>query len=163
MPSITKTLFTLLLATSVALALPTPQLAGEGAAANSILSSTDNGIGYGIEAAEENIAKNICQAKGSADCSTGSNVPAGPGGSGSAPPPPPPKKGPKARRQLDKISNGAQAISNAAGVGSSTSGLTNGLDEVDGSSTSGAANLGAEIGKTEEDTLISLGEAVPRA
>lgn len=30
-------------------ALSVRQLAGEGAAANSILSSTDNGVGYGVE------------------------------------------------------------------------------------------------------------------
>jgi hypothetical protein len=161
MPSITKTLFTLLLATSAALALPTPQLAGEGAAANSILSSTDNGVGYGIEAAEENIANNISQIKCGAGTGAGTGVPAGSGGSGGAPPPPPPKKGPKAR-QLDKVSNGFQAIGNAACVGSSTSGLTTALDDIDGSSTSGAANLGAQIGQAEEDTLISAGKAVPR-
>jgi len=31
-----------------ALAAPVPQLAGEGAAANSILSGTDNAVGYSI-------------------------------------------------------------------------------------------------------------------
>jgi hypothetical protein len=125
MPSLAKTLFTLLLFTSATLALPTPQLAGEGAAANSIFSSTDNGVGYGIEAAEDNIADNISQTKGGS-----TNIPAASGGSGgAAPPPPPPKKGPKAR-QLDKVSNGFQSIGEAAGVGSSTSGMTTELDQV---------------------------------
>jgi hypothetical protein len=39
----------IILFTSGGLAAPVPQLAGEGAAANSILSSTDNGVGFGIE------------------------------------------------------------------------------------------------------------------
>jgi hypothetical protein len=39
----------ILLFTSGVLAAPVPQLAGEGAAANSILSGTDNAVGYGVE------------------------------------------------------------------------------------------------------------------
>lgn len=35
------------------LAVPVPQLAGEGAACDSVLSSTDNGVGYGVENAED--------------------------------------------------------------------------------------------------------------
>jgi hypothetical protein len=46
------------------LAAPVPQLAGEGAAANSILSSTDNGVGFGIENAEDNTANLISSVKG---------------------------------------------------------------------------------------------------
>jgi hypothetical protein len=49
MPSLSKTILALLLTSTTILALPTPQLAGEGAAANSILSGTDNAVGYGIE------------------------------------------------------------------------------------------------------------------
>jgi hypothetical protein len=155
MPSFTKSLITLLL-TTTALALPTPQLAGEGAALNSIFSSTDNGIGYGIKNAEQNLANNVAQLKGSTG-GAGATT-----GSGAAPPPPPPGPGPH-RRQLDKISDGFQTLSSAAGMGDSTKALTNGLDEIDGSSTSGAANLGAEMGSLEESTLESLGNAVPRA
>ncbi|KAH7380126.1 hypothetical protein BKA66DRAFT_442445 [Pyrenochaeta sp. MPI-SDFR-AT-0127] len=142
MPSLSKAIISLVLATAV-LAAPTPQLAGEGAAANSIFSSTDNGVGYGIENAEDNIAGLISGLRG------GANTPAAPG-SGSR------------RRQLDKISNGAQAIGQALGVGSSTSGTTTVLDNVDGDLTSGAANLGAQIGQTEESTLEDLGKAVPK-
>ncbi|KAH4251397.1 hypothetical protein HBI25_227820 [Parastagonospora nodorum] len=152
MPSFT-TLITLLLAGS-AFALPTPQLAGEGAALNSIFSSTDNGIGYAIKNAEQNLAKNVAQLKGSTGGAT-----TGAGGAGA---PPPPGPGPH-RRQLDKISDGFQTLSEAAGLGDATKALTQALDEIDGSSTSGAANLGAEIGSVEESTLISLGKAVPRA
>jgi hypothetical protein len=47
------------------LAAPLPQLAGEGSAADSILTDTDNGVGFGIENAEDNIADNIAQIKGS--------------------------------------------------------------------------------------------------
>ena len=54
MPSINKTILFLGVLSQFALVLaaPIPQLAGEGAACNSILSSTDNGVGYGIENAE---------------------------------------------------------------------------------------------------------------
>ncbi|KAJ8117185.1 hypothetical protein OPT61_g1563 [Boeremia exigua] len=133
----TKTIIALSLLT-LAAALPTPQLAGEGAAANSIFSSTDNGIGFGIENAENNLAGLIGSTKG---------------GAPAAPP---------ARRQLDKISNGFQTMSNAAGTGGSTSSLTGALDTIDGDSTSGAANLGADIGNLEVGTLEAAGNAVPR-
>jgi hypothetical protein len=125
------------------------QLAGEGAAANSILSSTDNGVGYGIENAEDNIANLITSVKG------GSTT-----GGSSAPPPPPP--GPKSRRQADKIANGAKAIGNAAGVGVVTDPVGNAGDSLDGTLTSGAADAGASIGNTEETTLENIGSAVPK-
>ncbi|GAB7323478.1 hypothetical protein MBLNU13_g05925t1 [Cladosporium sp. NU13] len=54
----------IILFASGALAAPVPQLAGEGAAANSILSSTDNGVGYGIEDALDNTANLITSVKG---------------------------------------------------------------------------------------------------
>jgi hypothetical protein len=157
MPSLTKTIITALLLTASALALPTPQLAGEGAALNSIFSSTDNGIGYGIEAVEENLAGNIATLKGTTGSTTGGAT----GGSGASPPPPP-GPGPRSRRQLDKISNGFQAVGNSLGMGGQTSGTTTMLDNLDGELTSGAANLGAQVGSTEENTLIDIGKSVPK-
>lgn len=74
-------------ATTGVLAIPVPQLAGEGAACNSALSSTDNGVGYGVENAEDNTAYTIKSSGG------------------------------KLRRQLDKIANGASAVGDAAGAG----------------------------------------------
>jgi hypothetical protein len=65
-----------------ALAAPVPQLAGEGAAANSILSGTDNAVGYSIEDALDNTANLITKTKGGVPA-----TPAVPAGS-------------KARRQL---------------------------------------------------------------
>lgn len=121
------------------------QLAGTGAAANSILSSTDNGVGYGIENAEDNTANLISGTKGSTG--TGGNPP---------PPPPPPHK-----RQLDKIANGAGAIANAAGAGAVGNPVVQVGDSVDGATTSGQADAGAKIGQTEESTLESVGSAVP--
>lgn len=187
----------ILLFAATGLAAPLPQLAGEGAAANSILSSTDNGVGYGIENAEDNTAALIASAKGGS--TGGAAAPAGP---------PPPKakrqlagegaaansilsstdngvgygienaedntaglitslKGgvpavPAAKRQLDKIANGAGAIGNAAGVGATTDPVVSTLDNVDGTSTSGAANAGAQVGSTEESTLEGVGKAVPK-
>ena len=54
MPSLNKSILILAAITQAAfvLAAPIPQLAGEGNACSSILSSTDNSIGYGIENAE---------------------------------------------------------------------------------------------------------------
>jgi hypothetical protein len=157
MPSFQKTLVALLLTlTTLTTALPTPQLAGEGQAADSIFSSTDNGVGFGIEGAEENLANNIASIKGGSGTATGGSTGGSTGGANPPPPPPP------HRRQLDKIAKGMQTVGNAAGVGDSTEGTTNMLVDVDGELTSGAANLGAEIGNTEESTLISLGKSVPR-
>lgn len=146
MPSFSKTLLAIILATAVA-ASPLPQLAGEGQAADALFTDTDNGVGYGIKNAEDQLAGNIATLKGSTGGATG----------GAAPPPPPPS-----RRQLDKVSNGFQDMANAAGVGSSTTGLTNTLDNVDGELTSGAANAGSTVGGTEESTLEGAGKAVPK-
>src|SRR5689334_6777127 len=58
MPSFSKIVLALALFSS-AIALPTPQLAGEGQAADSIFTSTDNGIGFGIKNAEDNTAATV--------------------------------------------------------------------------------------------------------
>lgn len=187
----------ILLFSSAILAAPIPQLAGEGAALNSIASSTDNGIGYGVEAAEDNTADLITSIKGG---STGSTTPAGPGG----PPPPPPHRRqlagegaalnsifsstdngigfavkaaedntadnirkvtaslPKIPRQADKIANGLKNIGNAAGVSAVTNPVGDLGDSLDGTLTGGVADAGAQIGSTEESTLISIGKAIPK-
>jgi hypothetical protein len=186
-----------LLFSTTVLAAPVPQLAGEGAALNSIFSSTDNGIGYGVEAAEDNTADLITSIKGG---STGSTTPAGPGG----PPPPPPHRRqlagegaalnsifsstdngigfavkaaedntadnirkvtaslPKIPRQADKIANGLKNIGNAAGVSAVTNPVGDLGDSLDGTLTGGVADAGAQIGSTEESTLISIGKAIPK-
>lgn len=176
------------------LAAPLPQLAGEGAAANSILTGTDNAVGYGVEDAEDNIAGNISSAKGSvpaipatrrqlagegaaadsiltdtdngvgygtenAEDNTANLISSTTGTSsgGSKKPPPPSRK-----RQLDKISNGAQAIGNAAGVGAETQPATSAGVSLDGTLTGDAANAGAQVGSTEETTLEQAGSSVPK-
>jgi len=128
------------------------QLAGEGAAANSILSQLDNGLGYGIEDAEDNTAALITSIKGGSTGATSSG--------GSAPPPPPP--GPKSRRQLDKIANGLGAVGNAAGLSAVTNPIVAAGDSIDGSLTSAAANAGASIGDAEVSTLEGIGSAIPK-
>lgn len=195
-----KMLLTLALFTA-AYALPTPQLAGEGAAANSVFSSTDNGVGFGTENALDNAAALISGTKSGSTSSAG--------GSSAAPPPPPPparrqlggegaasnsvfsstdngvgfgledaldnlaaligstRGGVPARRsldrrQLDKIAKGVQQVSNALGTGSSTSSTTDELVNLDGQLTSGAANLGAQVGSAEESTLEGAGNAIPK-
>jgi hypothetical protein len=115
------------------------QLAGEGAALNSIASSTDNGVGFAVKNAEDNTAGLISKVTGS--------VP----------------KIPKTRRQLDKIANGAKDIGNAAGVSAAVNPVGDLGDSLDGTLTSAAANAGAQIGKTEETTLESAGSAVPKS
>ena len=131
------------------------QLAGEGAAADSILSDTDNGVGYGIEDALDNTANLITSVKGGSTGSTATG-----GSSGTAPPPPPP--GRRFRRQGDKISNGVGAVGNALCVGAVTNPVQAAGDSADGSLTSAAANAGASIGSAEETTLEGIGSAVPK-
>lgn len=50
------------------------------------------------------------------------------------------------RRQGDKIANGFKASGNAAGVSTVTDPVGNAGDSIDGSLTSGAANIGADTG-----------------
>lgn len=127
------------------------QLAGEGAACNSVLSSTDNGVGYGVENAEDNVAS----ALGGTSSSTTT------GGSGAAAPPPPPK-GPKARRQADKIANGLSDVLTAAKLDAVAGPEKTIGDNVDGELTSAAANAGAQVGSAEESTLENVGKSILR-
>lgn len=69
---------------------------------------------------------------------------------------------PKVRRQADKIANGLKDIGNATGVSAVTDPVGDAGDSLDGTLTSGAANLGASIGSTEESTLEGIGSAVPK-
>jgi hypothetical protein len=163
MPSFSKALLALVLITSAA-ATPIPQLAGEGAAANSILSSTDNGIGYGTENAEEKLAGNIASLKSGSGLGNLASSTGGATGGSSAPPPPPPPpaRGPHHRRQLDKIAKGEQDVSNAAGTGSATEAASNELINLDGQLTGSAADAGAQFGNTEVNTLETVGNSVPR-
>lgn len=130
------------------------QLAGEGSACDSIVSDTDNATGYGTENAEDNTAALISGSSSSSSTTTT-------GGSAAAPPPPA-KKGPKARRQLDKIANGASAILDAARLNQAGGVVKTVGDNVDGELTSGVANLGAQVGSSEEQTLEGAGKAIPR-
>ena len=125
----------ILLFSSAILAAPLPQLAGEGAALNSIASSTDNGIGFGVKAAEDNTAGLISKVTASV---------------------------PKIPRQADKIANGLKNIGNAAGISAVTEPVGNLGDSADGALTGGVADAGAQIGNTEEATLISVGQAIPK-
>jgi hypothetical protein len=60
----TNVVFTLALAQAILAAPIRRQLAGEGSACNSIFTDTDNGVGYGLEYAEENLAGSASSAKG---------------------------------------------------------------------------------------------------
>ncbi|OQO13283.1 hypothetical protein B0A48_01511 [Cryoendolithus antarcticus] len=179
------------------------QLAGEGAAADSILSGTDNAVGYGIENAEDNLAGNVTTAKAAVPVAkrqldkivAGAQAisdAAGTGGSisaatdaaksddgsltsgaasagqtvadvGVATAEGAGKSVPKFRRQLDKIAAGAQAVSDAAGTGSSTSAATTAAKSVDGSLTSGAANAGQTVADVEVTTAEGAGKSVPKS
>ena len=143
MAPIKTLLITLFVADSIIAApLRARQLAGEGAAANSVLSSTDNGVGYGVENAEDNTADLIRQLKG------GAATPALPGA--------------RIKRQGDKIANGLANIIDAAGSPSTASVVKTAGDNIDGDLTSGAANAGADVGTMEESTLEDAGSAVPK-
>jgi hypothetical protein len=111
------------------------QLAGEGAALNSIFSDTDNGVGFGVKAAEDNTAGLISKVTASV---------------------------PKIPRQADKIANGLKNIGNAAGISAVTEPVGNLGDSADGALTGGVADAGAKIGSTEESTLIGIGQTIPK-
>jgi hypothetical protein len=151
MPSATKTILALVLLTAAA-ALPTPQLAGEGSFFDSVFTDTDSGVGYAIKNAEENTANLISSSKNGQASSAGGNA-----GSGPPPPPPPPH-----RRQANKICDGFQDLSGAAGTGDFTKSLMAACDTVDGESTDAAANVGQNIGSAELNTLSGIGSAIPR-
>lgn len=140
MPSFSKVALALLLATSVA-ALPTPQLHGEGVAADAVFTDTDNGVGYGTENAEDNIAQNIQGLRG--------GMAAG-------------RHAVLVSRQMDKVTKGAQQISPAAGTGGETESTTTGLVNIDGDSTNMSADLGTDAGASEEQMLEDTGSAVPK-
>lgn len=142
MPSFSKVLLTAVLVTFAA-AAPYPQLHGEGAAADALFTSTDNGIGYSTENLENTIANTI--KPGSAP--TG-NTGAGSDNTGTG--------GSKSRRQADKIAKGAQNIANALGQGQATESLTGEVEGLDGTLTDGAANAGAEVGNLEAGTLEGI-------
>ncbi|KAG9763730.1 hypothetical protein KCU73_g1285, partial [Aureobasidium melanogenum] len=191
MPSIQKTLLLLAAFQALtALAAPVPQLGGEGAACGSVLSDTDNAVGYTVEDVENGVANIVSKVtrrqlagEGSACDSIVSDTDNAVGhsiedaedntaallsgsssstSSGSGAAPPPPKKGPKARRQLDKIANGASNVLDAAHLNQLGGVVKNVGDNVDGELTSGVANLGAQIGFFEEQTLEGVGKAIPR-
>lgn len=136
MAPIRTLLIALLASTIIAAPHRVRQLAGEGNAADSILTSTDNGVGYGVENAEDNTASLITTVKS--------------GGS------------PVRKRQADKIANGAANVLNAAGAPAAANEVQTSGDSLDGDLTDGATNLGADAGTTEEDTLEDAGSAVPK-
>jgi hypothetical protein len=109
------------------------QLAGEGSACDSVLTQTDNGVGHGVENAEDNTANTISSTKGGAR-----------------------------KRQADKIAHGAQQVGNSVGAGAVTGPVGDQIANADGTLTSGAANAGAQVGNTEDSTLENAGSQVPR-
>jgi hypothetical protein len=133
------------------------QLAGEGAACDSVLSDTDNGVGYGVENAEDNTAALLGGTSSGTTTTTGSS-----GSAASPPPPPSPKKGPKHKRQGDKIANGLANVLSATHLGPVADVEKNAGDNADGSLTSAAANAGAQGGSGEESTLEGIGKTIPR-
>ena len=178
----TSTLAALILgfATTQILALPTPQIAGEGAACNSILSSTDNGVVYGTENAEDNTANTVSSVtKGTrrrrqiagegAACdsvltSTDNGVGYGVENAedNTANTVSSTTKGAR-RRQLDKISKGAGTLGDAAGAGAVADPAAAEGESLDGTLTGDAANAGAQVGNTEASTLEQAGSDVPKA
>ncbi|EWG35784.1 hypothetical protein FVEG_00003 [Fusarium verticillioides 7600] len=132
-------LLIILAAASATLSAPTMrprQLAGEGSFFDSVFSGTDNGIGYGVENAEDNAASLL----------------------GAPNPPPPP---PKVKRQADKIANGAAIDLHAIGQDKAADLVQTDGDNIDGQLTQDAATLGGQIGGDEADVLERTGDMVP--
>lgn len=136
-------LTTLALFALSAVSAPVPQLAGEGAACNSVLSSTDNGVGYGTEDAEDNTANTVSQTKGSTPGRRRREVTV------------------IAARQLDKISDGAGTLLSAAGAPGAGNIVKTDGDNVDGQLTTDGATVGAQVGSDEETGLEQAGSSVP--
>lgn len=137
------------------------QLAGEGSFFDSVFTDTDNGVGYGVENAEDNLAEAL---GGSPSRGGGSSSSGGSGSGGPPPPPPPPPKKRSAvlqARQGNKIADGAAAVLNALGQNQVANIEDSYGNSIDGELTDGAANLGSEIGSTEESTLEGAGNDVP--
>ncbi|CAJ0548470.1 Ff.00g020830.m01.CDS01 [Fusarium sp. VM40] len=146
-------LLIILAATGVTLGAPVMkprQLAGEGNFFDSVFTDTDNGVGYGVENAEDNLAELL---GGTASRGSGS------GGAGGNPPPPPPPK--MVKRQGDKIANGAAADLNALGLTNEADFVKTDGGNIDGQLTDDATTLGAQFGGDEEDVLERAGNFVP--
>ncbi|KAF5576101.1 hypothetical protein FPANT_11092 [Fusarium pseudoanthophilum] len=147
MTQLTKLLI-ILAAASATFSAPTMkprQLAGEGSFFDSVFSGTDNGVGYGVENAEDNAATLL-----------GGKTTTGGGGSTTNPPPPP-----KVKRQADKIANGAATDLHAVGQDKAADLVQTDGDNIDGQLTQDAATLGGQIGEDEEDVLERTGDMVP--
>ncbi|KXJ89430.1 hypothetical protein Micbo1qcDRAFT_206373 [Microdochium bolleyi] len=131
------------------LVIDSRQLAGEGNLFDSLFTSTDNGVGYGTENAENNLAEFL-----------GGSVQNG-GGSGG--PPPKPNRAARSlrKRQGDKIANGAANVLNALHLSSAADLVQTDGDNVDGQLTDDATTAGAQVGGDEEDVLERLGNMVP--
>ncbi|ENH75696.1 hypothetical protein FOC1_g10003855 [Fusarium oxysporum f. sp. cubense race 1] len=146
MTQLTKLLIILAAATAT-LGAPTMkprQLAGEGSFFDSVFTGTDNGVGYGVENAEDNAATLL-----------GGKATSGGGGSTSNPPQP------KVKRQADKIANGAATDLHAVGQDKAADLVQTDGDNIDGQLTQDAATLGAQVGGDEEDVLERTGDMVP--
>jgi hypothetical protein len=134
------------------------QLAGEGSLFDSLFSDTDNGVGYGVENAEDNIAEAL-----GGSPSRGGGTGGSTGGNGNPPPPPPPpqKRSTLQARQGDKIANGAAAVLSALGQDQAADIVETDGDNIDGQLTEDAATAGQQFGGDEENILESAGNLVP--
>ncbi|WXC60468.1 hypothetical protein SNK03_006344 [Fusarium graminearum] len=137
------------------------QLGGEGAAADSIISDTDNASGY----AGENALIHVAQLLGSdAQEPNEPNGLSGSGSGGGSPPPPPPPKGrmtKMAKRQGDKLSDGAAAVLNQVGATGEADIIKTDGDAIDGQTTGDGALIGQQVGGDEEDIGERVGNLVP--
>lgn len=162
MTQLTKVLI-VLAAIGVTFAAPVNQprqLGGEGSASDSIISDTDNASGYAVENAADHIAELLGGHPTEPDEPNGLS---GSGSSGGPPPPPPPKARmvKMTKRQGDKISDGAAAILDAAGLTGEAALVKTDGDAIDGQTTGDAALIGQQIGGDEEDVGERAGNLVP--
>ncbi|UZP39034.1 hypothetical protein NXS19_006850 [Fusarium pseudograminearum] len=116
------------------------QLGGEGAAADSIISDTDNASGYAAQWIEWQRQRRR------------------------QPPPPPPPEGrmtKMAKRQGDKLSDGAAAVLNQVGATGVADIIKTDGDAIDGQTTGDGALIGEQVGGDEEDIGERVGNLVP--
>lgn len=111
------------------------QLAGEGNFFDSMFTETDNGVGHGVENAENNLAELL------------GGTPATGGGS--------------RKRQGDKMANGAANVLHAVHLDSEADIVQTDGDNVDGQLTDDATTLGQQLGGDEDDVLERTGNLVP--
>lgn len=147
---------TILMMATTALAAPagidSRQIGGEATAAYGVINNVDNGLGYMTENLEDGVANGMKPG-------SGGNTEYGQYGDGAGSPPagPPSRRSRLERRQGNKIVNGLGPVLSDAGQPGLGNAVQTTGDQEDETLTSGAGNIGTEVGGLEEGTLSEAG------